>query len=76
MSALEIGIDKSLGCSGGYLAKTVLLSVGELGAEWGLDGGKELRRITGRVLVGDVDGVTKGVSDRGGGIGSRKVSPL
>ena len=57
------------------MAKTVLLRVGEEGAEWGLDGGKGCRTMIGKVFVGDVDGVTKGVSDKGGGFGSRKLSP-
>ena len=59
-------MDKFLCCAGGYLVNTDLLRVGEEGAEWGLDGGKGLRTMTGRFLVGDVDGAT---------IGGEKVNP-
>ena len=62
-----MGIERFLCCWTGNLGKTDLLSVGEAGAEWGLEGGKGLRTITGKVLlVGDVEGVAKGVLEREG----------
>ena len=59
--ACSMGMDKFLFCSTGYLGRTDLLRVGEEGAECGLEGGKGFRTITGKDLLGDVEGVAKGV---------------
>ena len=56
-----MGMDKFLFCSTGNLGRTDLLSVGEEGAAIGLKGGKGFRTITGEDLLGDVEGVAKGV---------------
>ena len=62
-----MGMERFLCCWTGNLGKTDLLSVGEVGAEWGLEGGKGLRTITGSVLlVGEVECVAKGVLEREG----------
>ena len=72
--ACSMGIDKCLCCCTGNLGRTDLLSVGEAGAEWGLEGGKGFRTMTGKVLLGDVEGVANGVLERDGGL--RELSPL
>ena len=69
-----MGMDKFLLCSIGYLGRTDLLSVGEEGAECGLEGGNGFRKITGKDLLGDVEGVAKGVFEIDGGL--RELSPL
>ena len=56
-----MGMDKFLFCSTGNLGRTDLLSVGEEGAECGLEGRKGFRTINGKDLLGDVEGVAKGV---------------
>ena len=72
--ACSMGMDKFLFCSTGNLGKTDLLSVGEVGAEWGLGGGKGkgFRTMTG--MLGDVEGVANGVFETDGGL--REFSPL
>ena len=69
-----MGMDRFLCCSTGNLGRTDLLSVGEEGAECGLEGGKGFRTITGKDLIGDVEGVAKGVLEVDGGL--RELSPL
>ena len=72
--ACSIGTDSCLCCSIGNLGRKFRLRVGEAGAEWGLEGGKGFKTITGKVLLGEVKGVTRGVWDREGVCIPDKVS--